>query len=123
GVGERVDVRGFVPDEELIQLYANALAVCYLPFDEDYGYVTLEAMLSAKPVLVTNDSGGGGGVIEDEHRGLIVEPESGAIAESLDRLYSDRELARCMGERGNNKLRSMNLSWSRVVEQLISAAG
>ncbi|HEU5238015.1 MAG TPA: glycosyltransferase family 4 protein [Pyrinomonadaceae bacterium] len=123
GVGERVDVRGFVPDEELIQLYANALGVCYLPFDEDYGYVTLEAMLSAKPVLVTNDSGGAAELIEHERDGLIVEPDPRAIAESLDRLYSDRELARCMGERGNNKLRSMNLSWSRVVEQLISAAG
>ena len=39
---ERVSLRGFVPEDEMIELYASALAVCYLPFDEDYGYVTLE---------------------------------------------------------------------------------
>ncbi|HYP52962.1 MAG TPA: glycosyltransferase family 4 protein, partial [Pyrinomonadaceae bacterium] len=51
GVGQRVELRGFVDESEMIELYANALAVCYLPFDEDYGYVTLEAMLSARAVV------------------------------------------------------------------------
>jgi len=39
-------LRGYVAESEVIDLYANALGVCYLPFDEDYGYVTLEGMLS-----------------------------------------------------------------------------
>jgi hypothetical protein len=81
-VGNRVTLRGFVPDEELVQLYANALAVCYLPFDEDYGYVTLEGMLSGKPVLVTADSGGAAELIEHDRDGLVVEPEAKAIAAS-----------------------------------------
>lgn len=122
-VGDRVTLRGFVSDEELVNLYANALAVSYLPFDEDYGYVTLEGMLSGKPVVVTDDSGGAAELIENEREGLIVEPEPKAIAESLDRLYSNRESARQMGERGRQKLKSMNLSWERVVEKIISAAG
>ena len=32
--------------------------VVYAPFDEDYGYVTLEAFLAAKPVITATDSGG-----------------------------------------------------------------
>lgn len=123
GVGDRVTMRGFVTDDELIELYANALGVCYLPFDEDYGYVTLEAMLSGKPVVVPSDGGGAAELVEHERTGLISEPDPQAIADSLDSLYSDRTRACRMGERGLEKLRSMNLSWESVVETLINAAG
>lgn len=122
-VGDRVTMRGFVPDEELVQLYANALAICYLPFDEDYGYVTLEGMLSAKPVLVTSDSGGAAELIEHDRDGLVIAPDAKAIAAALDELYQDRDRARRMGEMGHAKLRAMNLSWENVVKKIISAAG
>ncbi|HEV7798947.1 MAG TPA: glycosyltransferase family 4 protein [Pyrinomonadaceae bacterium] len=122
-VGDRVCLRGFVAESEIIELYANALGVCYLPFDEDYGYVTLEGMLSSKPLVVASDGGGATEFIEHGREGLIVEPEAPAIAESLDSLYADRARARAMGERGREKLKSMNLSWTHVVESLINAAG
>jgi glycosyltransferase involved in cell wall biosynthesis len=121
GVGDRVTMRGFVSDQEMVQLYAGALGVCYLPFDEDYGYVTLEGMLSAKPVVVARDSGGAAEFIEHESEGLVVEPEPRAIADGLDSLYADRARARAMGERGREKLKSMNFSWEHVVDRLISA--
>jgi glycosyltransferase involved in cell wall biosynthesis len=123
GVGDRVTMRGFVTDDELVELYANSLAVCYLPFDEDYGYVTLEAMLSGKPVIVPSDGGGAAELVEHDRTGLIVEPDPQAIADCLDALYGDRAQARRMGERGLEKLKSMNLSWEQVVEKLINAAG
>ena len=94
-----------------------------MPFDEDYGYVTLEGMLSGKPVVVASDSGGATEFIEHEREGLIVEPEPRAIAESLDSLYADRERARAMGARGQETLKAMNLSWEHVVESLINGAG
>jgi glycosyltransferase involved in cell wall biosynthesis len=123
GVGDRVELRGFVAEEELLELYANALAVCYLPFDEDYGYVTLEGMLSSKPVVVPRDGGGATEFVEHGSEGLISDPEPRALAESLDQLYADRERARRMGERGREKLLALNLSWENVVEKLINAAG
>ena len=123
GVSDRVCLRGFVSDREIVDLYANALGVCYLPFDEDYGYVTLEGMLSAKPVVVPADGGGAAEFIEHEREGLIVEPEAKAIAEALDLLYADRARARAMGERGQEKLKSMHLSWEKVVSSLIDGAG
>lgn len=123
GVSDRVTMRGFVPDDELVELYANSLGVCYLPFDEDYGYVTLQAMLSGKPVVVPSDGGGAAELVEPNVTGLISEPDSQAIADCLDSLYNQRSQARKMGERGLEKLRSMNLSWERVVEQLINGAG
>ena len=122
GVGDRVLIRGFVPETEMIELYANALAVCYLPFDEDYGYVTIEGMLSGKPVIVPNDGGGATEFIEDQCEGFICEPDPRAIAETIDSLYSNREDAKRIGQRGLDKIRSMNLSWQHVVEKIISAA-
>ncbi|HKY27711.1 MAG TPA: glycosyltransferase family 4 protein [Pyrinomonadaceae bacterium] len=122
GVGDRIKLPGFVSDAELVELYANALGVCYLPFDEDYGYVTFEGMLSGKPILVPKDGGGATEFIEHEQEGFIVEPEPQAIAECLDRLYSNRQQARAMGDRGREKVLSLNLSWEHVVNSLISAA-
>lgn len=122
-VGDRVELRGFVPEDEMIELYARSLGVCYLPFDEDYGYVTLEAMLSSKPVVVARDGGGATEFIEHETEGFICDPDPRSIAEWLDRLYSDRERALRMGRRGRDKLMALNLSWPKVVERIINAAG
>lgn len=122
GVRGRVSLRGFVEEAEMLELYANALGVCYLPFDEDYGYVTLEAMLSGKPVVVARDGGGATEFVEDDSEGFVVEPEPRAIAAALDALYRDRARAHRMGERGREKLRAANLSWQNVVERLISGA-
>jgi glycosyltransferase involved in cell wall biosynthesis len=122
GVSDRVELRGYVNEDEMIGLYANALAVCYLPFDEDYGYVTLEAMYAARAALVTNDSGGATEFVDDGATGYVVAPDARELAARLDELYADRALARRLGERGREKITAMNLSWERVVERLISAA-
>jgi glycosyltransferase involved in cell wall biosynthesis len=121
--GDRVTLRGFVSEPEMLELYANSLGVCYLPFDEDYGYVPLEGMLAGKPLITASDSGGPSEFVEHQHTGLIVDPDPKTIAAAVDQLYSDRAQARRMGERGREKLLAMKLSWSNVVEKIILAAG
>lgn len=118
---ERVKLLGFISTDEMVDWYANALGVCYLPFDEDYGYVTLEGMLSGKPLIVPSDAGGPTEFIENDRDGLIVDPDPRSIAEALDQLYLDRERATKMGVHGREKLLAMNLSWQNVVEKLVSA--
>jgi len=122
-VADRVQVRGFVDDEELVELYANALGVCYLPFDEDYGYVTLQGMLAAKPVIAATDSGGATEFVEDNVTGSVVGPDPKAIADAIDRLHRDRQRAARMGEAGRARISSLNLSWENVADKIISAAG
>jgi glycosyltransferase involved in cell wall biosynthesis len=122
GVSDRVCVRGFVADDELIDLYANALGVAYFPFDEDYGYITLQGMLAAKPVIVPTDGGGATEFVEDGSTGSIVAPHPKAIAETIDQLHSDRERARRMGEQARDKIAAASLSWANVVEKILSAA-
>jgi glycosyltransferase involved in cell wall biosynthesis len=123
GVADRVRLPGFVPEDEVIELYANALAVCYLPFDEDYGYVSLEAMYAGRALVVGRDGGGATEFVEDNESGFLVAPDPREIAARLDALYSDRALARRMGGRGREKILALDLSWERVAERIISAAG
>ena len=63
--------------------YAHSLAVYFAPFDEDYGYITLEAWLSSKPVITATDSGGPAELITHEQDGWIVEPNAQAVAQVL----------------------------------------
>lgn len=116
---ERVRLVGHCSDAEKRAWYANALAVYFGPYDEDYGYVTLEAMLSSRPLITCNDSGGPREFVEDGETGLVVDPEPQAIAAAIDKLYSDKRKARQMGEAGREKFDQLNITWANVVERLL----
>jgi glycosyltransferase involved in cell wall biosynthesis len=117
GVMDRVQFRGAVWGEEVAALYSGALAVLYPPFDEDYGYVTLEAFLSAKPVVTASDSGGTLEFVEDGRNGFVSPPAAGPIAEAISRLAADRALARRLGQAGRERARA--ITWDGVIEQLL----
>ena len=86
GVADRVVWAGGIDDRQLVDLYAGALAVVFPPYDEDYGYVTLEAFLAGKPVVTTTDAGGPLEFVEDGVTGFVVAPEPRAIADAIARL-------------------------------------
>lgn len=117
GLGDRVEFLGRVSDERLADLYAEALAVFYAPFDEDYGYVTVESFLAAKPVLTASDSGGVLEFVEDEVNGYVVTPEdSRTMGERIDRLWNDRAIAARLGRMGREL--AARIRWDQVVDRL-----
>ncbi len=115
---DRVMFTGHTSREQLITWYANALAVYFGPFDEDYGYVTLEAMLSHKPVITCVDSGGPLSFVVDGETGLICDPSPEAVAAAFDRLWSDRRYADNLGRSGHAHYRNLNFDWENVVRIL-----
>jgi glycosyltransferase involved in cell wall biosynthesis len=120
---DRVEFLGRVSDQELLDLYANSLAVYYAPKDEDYGYVTLEAQASAKPVISAVDSGGVLEFVQHEKNGLIVEANSDAIGHALNRLVENREWAASLGIQGRKDIESSGVleqGWDLVIEKLLS---
>jgi glycosyltransferase involved in cell wall biosynthesis len=119
-LNERCRWLGWVTEEEKIRLYAKCLAVLYPPYDEDLGYVTLEAMLAAKPLITCFDSGGPLEFVAAEKSGLICKPTPEDLAAAMDRLWKERTLAASMGEAGRKRYLDLNLSWSSVVETLMS---
>ncbi len=98
GLGDRVRLLGAIDDEALVERYARCRAVYFGPVNEDYGFVTLEAFRSGKPVLTCLDSGGPTELVEDGRTGYVIEPTAQALADRLDALASDRSVAERMGE-------------------------
>ncbi len=113
----RVKFLGYLKDKQLLEYYANALAVLFVPYDEDYGYITIEAMKSGKPVLTVHDSGGPNEFVSDGETGFSVQPDPGAIAERIDYLCTHRGEALAMGRNARERVSSIN--WNTVVEGLV----
>jgi glycosyltransferase involved in cell wall biosynthesis len=117
GLAGRVRFLGQVDDDEIIGLYSGALGVIFPPYDEDFGYVTLEAFLSAKPVITTTDAGGPNEFVVDGENGFVTAPEPAALGAALATLAADRPRAARLGESGYERARTV--TWTGVIEQLL----
>lgn len=118
GVSDRVEWLGGIDDATMQASYANARAVVFVPQNEDYGYITLEAMLSGKPVITTTDAGGPLEFITTGKQGLVSKATPRALAESFEILMQDKALAERMGATGYQHYHTLNISWDHVVETL-----
>jgi glycosyltransferase involved in cell wall biosynthesis len=86
-----VHLTGRVSEEELVQLYAAALATVYVPYFEGFGIPIIEAQACASPVLTSDCSSmpevaGGAALLADPFR-----PDS--IADALLRLQQEPSCA------------------------------
>jgi glycosyltransferase involved in cell wall biosynthesis len=118
-LGDRIVMLGAVSEEQLVDEYARCRAVYFAPWNEDYGFVTLEAFSSAKAVLTAADSGGPAELVEDGVTGLVApEATPPAIAERLDRL-ADAALAARMGAAA--RAVSARHTWEQAVTELVQA--
>lgn len=119
GLGSRCRLYGHVHEDELIAALAQARGVFYGPYDEDYGYATIEAFLAEKPVITCIDSGEVSLIVGRTGGGWVVEPKAAAIAGALRELYrhDDVQLA-ALGRSGASFARA--LSWQHVVEELVT---
>jgi glycosyltransferase involved in cell wall biosynthesis len=120
GVADQITWLGHITEEKKRELYAQCLMVVFPSFNEDYGYITPEGMLSAKGVITLVDSGGALEFVSHDETGSVVEAEAEPLGKELDRVWNNRDLARTYGANANSKVRSMDISWDRVVESLLS---
>lgn len=117
---DKVKMAGFISEEEKINYYANCLGVYFGAYNEDYGYITLEAFFSEKPVIVHEDAGGPLEFVEDEHNGYIIEADAKKIAEKIDYLYEHKEEAKRLGQNGKKSLLDKHMDWDYVIDQLLN---
>jgi glycosyltransferase involved in cell wall biosynthesis len=88
--GVHVDFRFRVPEEELVRLYNGARLVVYAPYDEPFGFVPLEAMACARPVLGVAEGGIPETVVEGE-TGFLAPRDPAAFASRAAELLRNRE--------------------------------
>jgi glycosyltransferase involved in cell wall biosynthesis/GT2 family glycosyltransferase len=120
GNDERVKFLGRISDDDLLRYYASCLAVPFVPIREDYGYITLEAFASSKPVVTCRDSGEPCFFVKHKVNGLLCYPTVASVREELEWLWNNQEAAVKMGANGKKVTEAM--SWKDTAAQLLSAA-
>ncbi len=118
----RVHFMGRVDEGALLKLFARSMMVYYAPYDEDYGFVSLEAFASHKPVISAVDSGGILEFVEHEVNGLVAEPTITGIAEAVNTLFHSPETRVAYGEQGFTVIQECGLlerGWDDVISQLL----
>ena len=116
GLQERVRLLGEITEDEKIKLYSNALAVLFIPYDEDYGYVTLEAFYSKKAVITCDDSGGPLEFVTHKETGMVCPPLAEPVAEAIEYMANHTSQAAAYGKSGHRVI--ADLSWDKVIEAL-----
>ena len=117
GLSPRVRHYPWADETTLIDLYARCRCVVYVPYDEDYGFVPLEAFRSAKPVVTTTDSGGPLEFVRHGETGWVADPDPETIAEGIQTLLDHPDLARRWGEAGRASI--AHIHWSSIVHRIL----
>lgn len=114
---DRIHFLGFVSDAEVEKYYADSLVIPYFPYDEDYGLITIEAMMHRKPVITTEDAGGPTEFVKSGETGFCVKYDAREIAKKIDYFAEHPEEAERMGKNGYEAVK--NITWKSVVDQLL----
>ena len=117
-LSSRVKLIGRIDDRQLLEHLARCRAVCFPPFDEDYGFVTVEAFASRKAVITCSDSGGPAELVADGVNGKVCAPRPESLALALHEMMDDAAAAERMGQAGLEKVSSM--TWSNAVHRLLT---
>jgi glycosyltransferase involved in cell wall biosynthesis len=117
----RIRFLGRVSDDELLGLYADALAVVFTPSREDFGYIAVEAFLSGKPVITCTDSGEPARLVRNDVSGFVVSPDPTSLACAMKKMIDDSERAQAMGRQGREDVQAID--WAKVGDALMTALG
>lgn len=106
--------------KEIADLYSKCLAVLFPSYQEDYGYITLEAMYSSKAVITCTDSGGPTEFIQHGLNGFVLNPDAKLLGEAIEKIYLNKNAAKNMGRAAYEKVLSLDISWQKVIEKFIN---
>lgn len=112
---DHVDFPGWIPREDLYDLYARATAFLYPSLFEGFGLPVLEALAAGVPTACSRieplDSIAGSAALKFDPR----DPD--AIAQAIDRLVTDEELRQRLAAAG--PLRAAQFSWRTAAEAIL----
>jgi glycosyltransferase involved in cell wall biosynthesis len=111
-----IEFLGRVSDDVLLDLYENAIAVPFVPSNEDYGYITIEAFLKGIPIVTVNDSGEAAEIVAHSGGGIVCDNTPLELARALDQISSNAEISRKLGLAGRKWVSTLN--WAKIVEAL-----
>lgn len=111
----KIEVLGYVKDEELPRLYSNALMFIYPSLYEGFGLPVLEAMKCGCPVITSNISSLPEVIGQ---AGIQINPECDEeLIKAYEKMYYDNFFRELCVERG--LIRANNFSWEKCANQVI----
>jgi glycosyltransferase involved in cell wall biosynthesis len=115
GIAELLDARGWVTDDELLQLYRDALALIHPSRYEGYaGYPALEAMAAGTPVIALAAPGASEALAG---AAVLVEREDvRELADAIAAVAADQSLRESVGAAGQERVRG--LTWEAAAGTL-----
>jgi glycosyltransferase involved in cell wall biosynthesis len=117
GLDGRVTFTGRLSERDLVDHLARCRAVVFVPRDEDYGFVTVEAFAAAKAVITCEDSGGPLELVRAGENGWIVPPTPASLAGAIGEAMDGPGVAERLGRQGQRDV--ARLTWSDVVKRLV----
>ncbi len=115
GIGNKVYFAGYMNGKNVQRMYKAADIAVFPSTYEPFGIVALEAMLSERPVVVS-DIGGLNEIVEHKVNGMKTycgNPNS--IADSILELLYDHKLCADITRRAKNKVRN-EYNWSKIAQ-------
>lgn len=104
GISDRVQIKTGLDNEQKFQYLAASDVYVLSSLHEGFGIVLQEAMQTGLPIVATNH-GGQVDLVKDRKNGFLVEPkDSKALAEKIELLLSEEDLAREMRERNKKEV-------------------
>jgi glycosyltransferase involved in cell wall biosynthesis len=110
-------------DVEQAELFGRSLGVLDLDAavgGGSCGRITLAASYARKAIITCTDSGAAAELVSDCANGLVVAPDALSLAAAIERLRSDRGLAKRLGEAAHEMLLQRDITWEHVADELIA---
>lgn len=118
GMEQHVYFAGFVPDEDLMKIYAIIDIACFASLYEPFGIVALEAMAAHVPVVVS-DAGGLPEVVENNVTGITTYAGSpNSLADGLLKLLHEPDTAARMVEAAYERVQT-TFNWHTIAKHTI----
>jgi glycogen(starch) synthase len=118
GVGDVMQLAGFVPDDELRSLLRRAACVVIPSLYEPFGIVALEGMAAGAPTIVAR-TGGLAEIVEGTDAALLFEPGNHhQLADLIGSVLDDPDGAMGLTERASYLLRS-TYTWDAIAESTV----
>jgi glycosyltransferase involved in cell wall biosynthesis len=115
GISQKVCFAGYMHGKDVQKMYKAADVAVFPSTYEPFGIVALEAMLSEKPIVVS-DIGGLNEIVEHRENGMksyCGNPNS--IADSILELLYDHKLCTDITKKAKNKVRN-EYNWSKIAQ-------
>ncbi len=115
GISEKVYFTGYIGGKDVAKLYKSADIAVFPSTYEPFGIVALEAMLSERPVVVS-DIGGLNEIVQHRENGMkCYAGNANSIADSILELLYNPELCEKVVKKAKSKVRN-EYNWNKIAQ-------